>query len=225
MATLSEIRENPQAQRKLFIFAGVLLFGLGWLLLPLVLRHHSADVQASARQQAIARAAAIRAASVAPVAAPAPAVPLAPSALPDPYSYMLGKWSGQAVLMERGTCGLLVELHEGGDKSFSGFSTLSCAPTVLETMAREHGKKLTPAEMVNETMKDINPASASFTGVAKDGAILLQAVDNVGVSQTIDRCEMLSMSLRGFGDGRLSVKWQEKERGVCHCGEMVLPRK
>jgi hypothetical protein len=228
MATLSELRDNPQAQRKFFIFGAVLLVTLGWLILPSWFSHYKAEARARANQQAIEKAAAMKPSPVvAPVAAPvvAPAPVPVPVPAPDPYGVLLGKWIGQTTLAERGTCGLYVELNKKDDKTFAGFSTVSCSPSVFELIAKRKAKKPTPGEIISDNIKAMNPVSSSFTGMAKDGAVVLQAVENIGVSASIDGCEMLSMTLREFGDGRLSVKWQEKETGKCHGGEMIAVRR
>src|SRR5450755_3579279 len=117
MATLSELRENPHALRRFFIFGAVLLVALGWLVLPSWLPHHGATSADTGKGRATgpkkpAPVTDTKATPGAPAAAPvSPAPVAAPVAAVDPYAGLLGRWGGQVWLNEvRGECALTMEI-------------------------------------------------------------------------------------------------------------------
>lgn len=144
----------------------------------------------------------------------------APPVLPasDPLAKMLGKWGGAESLPNRGMCNLMLELRPGSDhQGFSAFSTLGC-------LANLPGDSKDPAGLAERVRRSINPTSASFSGAAGSDGIVLHAIDNIGVSESLQGCDMVSMTVKPFGEGRMSVRWQETGNGVCTGGEMLLAR-
>ena len=68
----------------------------------------------------------------------------------------------------------------------------------------------------------LNYTSATLNGTARDGGIAFTATENFGVAEALQGCPMASMTLKPFGDNRMSVRWQETGKGVCTGGEMLL---
>jgi hypothetical protein len=84
------------------------------------------------------------------------------------------------------------------------------------------GSAKDPVGLAETVRRGINTTSASFSGTAQQGGIVLHALDNVGVSEALQGCDMVSMTLKPFGEGRMSVKWQDTGKDLCAGGEMLL---
>jgi hypothetical protein len=153
---------------------------------------------------------------VSPVGRRVEAAPPRPPA--DPLSRMLGKWEGIGHSSDRGICLLELEVRPGPEEhGYQVFSTLSCAPG----SAREEARLRTDRAGFMAALKGtLNYTSASFSGRAQDGGMVLGAMDNMGVIE--GGCYMASMTLKAFGDARLSVRWQETGNPPCAGGEMLL---
>ena len=77
------------------------------------------------------------------------------------------------------------------------------------------------------TMANLNPTSATFKGVAKDGAIVFQAINNTGVREEWNGCAMVSMTVQPLMKNQVSLKWTEEKSAsrVCDGGEMAVLNK
>jgi len=218
---------DASARRKTLIFVGVVCASLVWLFLPAgksLLRRASAQSQFRQTPNPGARFV-----PMAQPAAPAPAPPIAaPASIvpPDPVHMMLGKWHGGAALPGRGAlCELGLELRENDDKQgFSGLSTLSCRYVPTFSNGGDHivtAEDRVKADLMSKGI--FNPTSAIFEGTAQDGAIVLRAVQNIGVRDAVQHCEMVSLIARPFG-ANLAVTWQESGAPVCQGGDIVMVR-
>jgi len=101
-----------------------------------------------------------------------------------------------------------LELDRKADKTYAAFSTLGCValnPT---------GDKKDPLGFVETMRRGTNATSASFAGAEQDGAIVLHAVENIGVSEALQGCEITAMTLRPFADSALSVKLAGKAKAA-----------
>lgn len=150
-------------------------------------------------------------------AGPVRVAPPRPVAAPDPMARLLGKWEGRESLGDRGICLLSLELRPGTDRqTYLGFSTFSCTGNALP------GNSKDPVGLGAMMRRKMNYTSASFSGTAEGEGIALRATDNIGVEEAEQGCGMASMTLKPFGDNRMSVRWQETGKGVCTGGEMLL---
>jgi hypothetical protein len=193
---------DAKAQRKALIFGGIVALALLVLLWP-----KSVSVPHPSRAVAVRNAP--QAGRGTPPPRPVPA--------PDPLVKLLGRWQGAESLPNRGLCTLTLELRQGETPgSFSGFSTLGCMGNVPTGSAKD------PMALAEAVRRGIDPTSASFSGTAEGGGIALRATDNIGVSQALQGCDMASMTLKPFGDNRISVRWRETGQAVCAGGEMLL---
>jgi hypothetical protein len=242
----AEFRQDTVAQRKFLIFGGVVVTGIAVVMLPSPFSSHK---DAPPTQAIAGRTAPGRTLKPPPAVLPAPVVtatapviaggnPATPAPLPDvalppadTLAKLTGKWSGSVYLRNRGNCqiGLTIEFSGDGKSGqpYRAGSDLSCAPTFFEILgdaSKNAGKKVNPAEEMAKLGTLSSPTSATLAGVSQDGAIVLKAVENVGVVLNPNNCEMLSMTLRDVPGGKMSVKWQETERGNCHGGEMEMTR-
>ena len=234
----NEFRQSPGAQKKFYIFGGVVLAIIAWLVLPSWLaggKTAGAGGRAGGERRTPGKPTpapvAAPAAGVAPVAAPITAP--APVAAVDPYAGMLGKWGGQVWLNEvRGECALTMTIkhneNPGGAvpaAALAGFTTLSCGgQNIFALIAGKAPRKEVEQAEADARLRAMTSTSATFTGEPKDGAIEFNAVDNIGVAASPDGCAMLSMRAKGFDSG-VSVRWAETGKPGCNGGEMILTRK
>ncbi len=208
--TRDEFQKDRRAQRKAIVFGAALVIGLWWLFLPSPVSSGGTAGRRAFRQPAAPPPAVVR---VPPVVQPSRAV--------EPFTKsVVGKWAGRETLPNRGQCVFGLELRGKEDETFTAFSTLACV-TLQPT-----GNPKDPVGFLELMRRGTNPTSASFAGTSQDGAIVLHAVDNIGIAQALQGCEITAMSVRPFGDSALSVKWQEKQTlPVCQGGELVALRK
>jgi hypothetical protein len=198
---------DPKAQRKALIFAALVGLALLVLIWPTGVSLWRSPARPQPRQRPMGNAG--------PVVRAAP-----PHPAPDPLTKLLGKWEGRVSLADRGVCHLSLELGPGSDRQgFQAFSTFACPGNLLS--GGDQARK-DPAGLETMMSRAINTTSASFSGKAEDGGIVLHALDNVGVSEAFEGCDMVSMTLKTFGENRMSVRWQETGKGVCTGGEMLL---
>jgi len=203
---------DPKAQRKALILGVLIALALLVLIWPAGVSLWRSPARPPLRQKPT------------PFSRPGPVVHAAPPLTPapplDPMARLLGKWDGRESLADRGVCLLSLELRPGNEsQSFSGFSTLACTGSSLPGGAEASKDPVGLGTMMRRAM---NYTSASFSGKAKDGSIVLNALDNIGVGEALQGCDMVSMTLKPFGEGRMSVRWQETGKGVCTGGEMLL---
>lgn len=136
---------------------------------------------------------------------------------PDPLAKLLGNWQGRESLGGRGVCLLSLELKPGQDRqNYAGFSTFACTGNAVPGTSKD------PVGLGTMMQRAINTTSASFSGTVQEGGIALRATDNIGVDEAAQGCAMVSMTLKAFGDARLSVRWQESGKPECTGGEMLL---
>ena len=187
-----------------------------WLVIALITIYYALSVilsmrQASfARQQAAQQRVAQRAAGQiipkvqagagagTPVADIAPA-PAAPS-IADRMGSLVGTWLGRALLPNRGTCSLQIDL-EGGPDQFSGRSSLGCAP-LLPTQPR------------------MNPSFAVISGKEEKGSLNLAVDKFIGATPEIRSCVITSFSLTPFGPGQMIAQWQDG----CEGGQILMQK-
>lgn len=207
--TRHEFRKDARAQRKAIIFGAGLVIALWWLFLPSPFSFGGTAGRRAFRPAPAAPTPVVRV----PVVQPPPAI--------DPFTKsVVGKWAGRETLPNRGQCVLGVDVRKGEKENFLVFTGLVCAalnPT---------GNQKDPLGFVETLRRGTNVTNASFSGTAQDGAIVLHAVENIGVSEVLQGCEITAMTLRPFSDNGLSVKWQEKQTlPVCQGGELVALRR
>ena len=149
---------------------------------------------------------------------PVYAAPPVPSALAG----LAGMYFGRLALAHRGSCTFRLEVkHEAGQETFTGYSTLACFPSPQQLTARYGGDKARVAEALERAR---NPTSVILTGKAEGNALRLNAVQNVGVRETQDGCDIVSLSLSAFGGTQAAVEWREAQQGICQGGQMVLTK-
>jgi hypothetical protein len=201
---------DPKARRKALIFGAFVAVALLILIWPRSLSvSHRAIRQ---KPMPMRNAGPVRAATPQPFA-----MPPQPVATPDPVAKLIGKWEGGQWLTDRGVCHLSLELRPGNDRqSFSAFSIVGCTGSALP------GNSKDPVGFSNMMRPAMNPTSASFSGTAQGDGVALRATDNIGVAEAVEGCDMVSMTLKPFGDNRMSVRWQDTGKPVCKGGEMLL---
>lgn len=207
--TRHEFQKDPRAQRKAIIFAAALGIAVWWLFLPSPFSFRATLGRRAVVAQAPAPPVVLRM----PVVQPPPAM--------DPFTKsVVGKWAGRETLPSRGQCVFGLELNRKADKTYTASSTLGCVAL------NATGDKKDPLGFAETMRRGTNATFASFAGTEQGGAIVLHAVDNIGVSEALNGCEITAMTLRPFGDSALSVKWQERETlPLCQGGELVALRK
>jgi len=140
----------------------------------------------------------------------------------DIFKPLLGKWQGMTVLANRNgwRCGLDVELREDGkhDGTVNGYTSLACAP-LGGGLAEVSTCKADPAGCVKKLAEQEAPTSSILSGKVADGAIHLQAKENLATAAT--GCVMASAVAREFGAGRIAFEWQD----MCGGGQMVLTKR
>ena len=194
---------DAKAQRKALILGGLVALAFIVLLWP----RNASVPHPPARPKPSPMGKPTAAGAGAPRAVPAP----------DPLAKLLGNWEGRESLGGRGVCHLLLELRPGSDRqTYSGFSTFACTGNALP------GNSKDPVGLGTMMQRAMNYTSASFSGTVEGGGILLRATDNIGVEEAAQGCAMVSMTLKPFGDNRMSVRWQETGKAVCTGGEMLL---
>jgi hypothetical protein len=153
----------------------------------------------------------------------APVVPPAPGE--DVFKPLLGQWQGGSMLANRGSgvaCGLHIKLLEDPkhDGSVNGYTRLTCAPIgnlgLLQIQSAPC--KADPLACMGKLQEKAAPTSAILVGKVSDGALHLEATENIGTAAT--GCVMRSMVVRDFGTDQVAVTWQD----ACAGGELVLGR-
>lgn len=185
-----------------------------WLVIALIAIYYAPSVILSMRQASFARQlaaqqrAALQAArqtlpkaqagagAGAPVAETAPA----PPCIADRMGSLVGTWLGRALLSNRGTCSLQIDL-EGGPEQFSGRSSLGCAP-LLPTQPR------------------MNPSFAVISGKEEKGSLNLAVDKFIGATPEIKSCVITSFSLTPFGPGQMIAQWQDG----CEGGQILMQK-
>jgi energy-converting hydrogenase Eha subunit F len=159
----------------------------------------------------------------APAEVAAPPSPLAVADDPA-LAKFLGTWQG-GVALKRGTCSFKLDVRDSHDKDnpFAGFSSLSCAPTMLEMLHKSTSHKQTPAGMVDDMMKQTNPTTAILEGSLVNGSVQFQAQKNFGVTEISNGCAMNSLTLIPFAE-QMEADWKESQQGICQGGQMLLKR-
>lgn len=168
-----------------------------------------------------------------PSAPPSPSTPTpAAIAADDPaLARFLGIWVGNVAIPNRAAanrpaaCMLRLEVRDSHDKDhpFAGFSTLSCAPSMFE-MLDKRARHETPAGMVDDMMKQMNPTDAILAGSLAGGSVQFQVQKNVGVAEASNGCPMSSMTITPFGAEQLDVDWKESQQGSCQGGELLVKK-
>jgi hypothetical protein len=173
-----------------------------WISAIALVVYYTPSVANMAMQSAYQRQAAQRAPAFIK-ALPTPALPA-----PAPFHYLLGEYSGRAVIAARGICALKFELRDKREKpgQFSGYSTLTCTP--LWTTQRRWGPNMA-------TMLSPNPTSAILTGAAETGGIRFSVDDTISGAFA-----PTAFTVRPFGNNQIAIQWQDSCRG----GMMLLSK-
>ena len=233
---------NFIASRKFAWGAGIVL--TAWYFGPSIVHSFTPAPHAQALQQKMAKpspgtpALPVAVPVAAGLSASAAAVPGAPPPPPpaiaadDPaLARFLGIWVGNVAIPNRAApnrpaaCMLRLEVRDNHDKDhpFAGFSTLSCAPSMFE-MLDKRARHETPAGMVDDMMKQMNPTDAILAGSLAGGSVQFQVQKNVGVAEASNGCPMSSMTITPFGAEQLDVDWKESQQGSCQGGELLVKK-
>jgi len=224
----SEWKKDSTAQRKLYIFVAVLGLSMGWL-------YFGNAARAALRSRA-ARKPSVVVRAAAPVAvAPPPPAPVVVAAAPPPpppspeevmqaqIAEAVGPtsiWGGFSPRPNLGPCALKISLTAAADKgSYSADSSMSCA-----NLSRP-GQRSTISGMNNAQLEAV-PVNAVFSGVVKDGAIVL--TQTKALNFTPEGCNLRKVVLTPFV-GHLDATWEEAPKDAsavnkCGGGHVTLSR-
>ena len=140
----------------------------------------------------------------------------------------IGTWQGNATLPGRKEmCMFKLEMRQSHEKAseFSGYSSLSCAPSMLELLGQARDKnKANAATMMDIMGKDMNPVSAIMTGIPANGSIQFRVDKNIGVDEVSNGCPLVSLSATNFGSDQIEVDLKESQQGACQGGQMLMHR-
>jgi hypothetical protein len=197
-----------------------------------VIHRQIADAATKAAKPSPSIGASIPGGTAAPVGGQAadPAMPgtpasqaLSPVANDPSLSKFVGTWENRLAIPNRGTCNLKIEIKNSADEKYplSGYSTLSCMPSMLDLMARNHATKPTPAEAIAAMTNQMNPTSAILKGNVQNGSAQFVAVKNIGVDEIKDGCPMVSITVTPFAE-QVAAEWKESQQGTCQGGQMLM---
>lgn len=211
--TRTEWNNNPSAQKKTYIAAGILGFMLLLLWLPSL---HSLRHIFSPKRGTLTTTPAQRAVDPRPQVHTPPGPPPAAPAPNSVVTAFTGKWQGHAALPpQHGFCTLTLEIGSNPDGTSSGYSTLACQPPPSDYA----GGRVRAA---NQLLMGSNPSSAILTGTTDASGVLhFKVTQNIGVAQANHGCNMLSADATPFGQGRIAFEWHEEN---CLGGQMVMTR-
>lgn len=228
----SEWKKDSNAQRKLYVFVAVLGLSMGWL-------YFGNAARAALRSRAVRKPSpVVRAAAPVPVVAAAPPPPapvvvaIPPVPPPSPEEVMQAQiaeavgptsiWGGFSPRPNLGPCALKISLTAGTDKgSYSADSSMSCA----NLSPFRPGQRSTISGM-NKAQLDAVPVNAVFSGVVKDGAIVLTQTKALNFSP--EGCNLRKLVLTPFV-GHLDATWEEAPEDAnavnkCGGGHVTLSR-
>jgi hypothetical protein len=239
--TLQQFRQDKRAQRKLFIFAALVLAGVFWLrsgggksgsyegqapaaravmaTKPSPVAAVSSPASAAGAAPPLATSPAVATALPAVTPAAAPNAPTLAPVPPDPMAnvarILAGKWEGIGTVSEKPPrgCRLDIEVRrQDKDKDAPPFEAYS----ILSCM---------PMLTSNWRGSNYTVTSAVLSGTGHDGvvpSISFGAVNNIGVNESFFKCGMKTLVLEAFGDGRSTAKWKEDGPAICAGGEVVM---
>jgi hypothetical protein len=224
---LDEWKKDPKAQRKLIIVAAVVAVGVLWV-------WYGGDVSSSLHSMRSRKPPVVVRTEAPVVVAPPPPVPVVmaapPPPLPSPEEAMQAQiaeavgpssiWGGLTPRPNLGPCQIRLELTAGPDKgSYTGNSSISCANLF------HPGQRLSPGD-INNAQLDAVPVNAVFSGVVKDGAIVL--TQTKALNFTRQGCNIRKLVLTPFV-GHLDATWEEAGKDAeaannCGGGHVTLSR-
>jgi hypothetical protein len=151
---------------------------------------------------------------------PMPAAAVTPPILapPDaPLKQLSGVWIGEAMLQDKTSCKLRLELGVTPPDTFTGDSTLSCAPNLGMMTHLPVGNKL----LMNE-LQAMKPVSGIFSGQAENGTINLKLEQLIGDGPT--GCHPTEFAITPFGQNNIAAKWQQNDtpEKKCEPGDMIM---
>jgi hypothetical protein len=159
---------------------------------------------------------AIPARSVLPVAPVAPPPPSPAQVIQAQLAKMPGIWGGNLPRPNIGICALRLELKPGQDNHFTGYSTMSCGPSLIMRPGQ-----LTAQRQASSLMQQMTPVSAILSGAADEkGAIVLKQDQAIGAR---DGCNITQVSLVPFAEN-LAASWTEGPGEACEGGQAVMHR-
>jgi hypothetical protein len=157
-----------------------------------------------------------------------PAGQVSPVADDPALAKFIGTWQGNATLPGRKeNCMLKLEVRQSHEKAseFSGYSSLSCAPSLFEMLGQAGDKsKANAATVMDNASKAMNPVSAIMTGNPANGSIQFRVDKNIGVDEVSNGCPLVSLSATNFGSDQIEVDLKESQRGACQGGQMLMHR-
>lgn len=158
----------------------------------------------------------------------APAEQAPPVADVPALAKFIGTWQGNATLPGRKeNCMLKLEVRQSHEKAseFSGYSSLSCAPSMFELLGQAGDKsKANAATMMDNMGKAMNPVSAILTGTPAHGSIQFRVDKNIGVNEVSNGCPLVSLSATDFGSDQIEIDLKESQEGACQGGQMLMHR-
>jgi hypothetical protein len=225
-------KKDANAQRKTIIFGAVVAVALLWVWYGGAVRSGLRDMRARKPSPVV------RAAAPAPVVAaapppPAPVVVAAPPVPPpSPEEVMQAQiaeavgptsiWGGFSPRPNLGPCALKISLTAGADKgSYSADSSISCA-----SVSPFRPGQRSSVGALNTAQLEAVPVNAVFSGVVKDGAIVLTQTKALNFSP--EGCNLQKLVLTPFV-GHLDATWEEAPKDAnavnkCGGGHVTLSR-
>lgn len=205
-----EFKNNPEAQKKFYIFAGAVALAILWLLFGGTARTAVRSMTMRRPSPFAARAAVPVPVASVPAVATAPRFDAAALQPSDPYT---GHWKGGAMIAKQGLCTLSLEIKQE-DGKFLGYPEMTCLATPLLT-----GRLADKKEAYNPGLMfaKANPAAAILSGSPVDGSLQFH-VDKI-LNTNESGCVMSSFTATNF-DSKMSVQWKDS----CGGGNMMLIR-
>lgn len=90
----------------------------------------------------------------------------------------------------------------------------------MREMLDKGSRKKTPAGIISDLTKQMNPTTAIVQGSLVD-AVQFQAKENFAVTQIDDGCAMSSLMLIPFAE-QMQAVWKESKQGLCRGGQLLL---
>lgn len=218
------------ANRKVLWLAGIVL-GVLYFAPNIMNMLHRAAFASAATAGSPAKPSPVLPSPAAGVAAPQPAVTTVATGAATPEETaaampkFVGVWDGGTNLVKRGTCMLHIEVQASEDKGkpFTGYSSISCAPSIMQLMSQAQERKKNPAGAVDDLIKATAPVSTILGGTLKNGAVTLDVQKTIGLSQVDNGCPVTSITLTPFA-ADMAAEWKETGQDACQGGQLIMKR-
>ena len=137
--------------------------------------------------------------------------PTVANTAPDPNAIagkLIGVWEGSAVLPPaRGFCTERFEVRQAeAGASFTGTSTVNCAPSLTMMTDPKSAPSVTQAAMIG---RGLDPVGAKLTGEAKGDSIQFRVDKAYGVETSVGQCSPTSFTLSTFGTGTAGLDFED----------------